>query len=504
VSLILAGAAFGQTAHKTFRRFWVVTGIISLLWAFGGYTPLYHLIILIPYTKYLRAPSTMIFVTALSVAILAAIGTERILARRTSPKYALGWIIGGAVFGVLMSVGGYSALVNLVGGSMATDYPEQVRAQVVDAIAQHAQTNTSSAIIGVWRSFIFVALCAGVIWGLVTDRIRPRHAAISLAVLLAVDLWSIERLYWMFSEPAATLFATDPAINAIQADIAKSGQGRVLPVPLSQSVDPLDRAFSGDVLMSHSLRIDSGYHGNELGMYQVLVDLDSGRVRFSPQYWRHENVRYFYTGADDSTMAQVSSQLKLPAFTKLAGPVRNAAQSMVYAYRIPADNPPAWVSATMVKAPQNQALATVLDPRFQPASASIVDTSAKDITAAQITTLPPPATTRASVTAYAPGAIDVSLDQPSVAGQALVVSENYFPGWHATADGKAAVVALMNYNLIGVALPAGAKTIQLRFTDAAYEKGKRVTLLAAILAVILWVGGAVVDRRRNTLPPATA
>jgi uncharacterized membrane protein YfhO len=79
-----------------------------------------------------------------------------------------------------------------------------------------------------------------------------------------------------------------------------------------------------------------------------------------------------------------------------------------------------------------------------------------------------------------------------------VVSENYFPGWEATVDGKPAAVGLMNYNLIGVALPQGGRVIQLRFDDAAYEKGKRVTILAIILTSLLWLGGAIADRRRRT------
>ena len=36
IVLMLFGAAFGQTGHKTFRRFWLGTGLVALLWAFGG------------------------------------------------------------------------------------------------------------------------------------------------------------------------------------------------------------------------------------------------------------------------------------------------------------------------------------------------------------------------------------------------------------------------------------------------------------------------------------
>lgn len=328
---------------------------------------------------------------------------------------------------------------------------------------------------------------------------------IALAAVLAIDLWTIERLYWIFSEPAAKLFATDPAIEAIKSDIAKTGEpGRVIAESGSSAVVPTDPAFIGDGLMTHGLRINGGYHGNELGIYKQLLELDSGRVELSPSFWRHENIQYMYTGADEAFAAQASAQLKLPTFTKLAGPVRNAAGSMVYAYKLPVLSPFSWVASAIVKAPQDQALATVLDARFEPTRVAIADTSARDIHDVQLQTLPPPAASRPRVISYAPGAIDFSLDQPAGPGQALVVSENYFPGWSATVDGKSAPVGRMNYNLIGVALPAGARAIQLRFDDAAYEKGKRVTIVALVLTFLVWIGGAFVERRRRDSVPVAA
>src|SRR4029079_19577472 len=51
VVLILAGAAFGRSERGSYRRFWLVTAVVSLIWAFGGNTPLYHVIMLVPYTK---------------------------------------------------------------------------------------------------------------------------------------------------------------------------------------------------------------------------------------------------------------------------------------------------------------------------------------------------------------------------------------------------------------------------------------------------------------------
>ena len=85
---------------------------------------------------------------------------------------------------------------------------------------------------------------------------------------------------------------------------------------------------------------------------------------------------------------------------------------------------------------------------------------------------------------------------------ALIVSENYFPGWTAQVDGRAAPVERTQYNLIGVQLPEGAKSVSLHFDDAAYETGKVVTLLALAGAVVLAGAGLVADRRRREIAPA--
>jgi len=69
-------------------------------------------------------------------------------------------------------------------------------------------------------------------------------------------------------------------------------------------------------------------------------------------------------------------------------------------------------------------------------------------------------------------------------------------------DGKAIHVTRMDFNLMGLALPAGARSVQLRFDDAAYEIGKRVTIVTLILGLIAWLAGVAVDRRRGSPQPA--
>jgi hypothetical protein len=40
--------------------------------------------------------------------------------------------------------------------------------------------------------------------------------------------------------------------------------------------------------------------------------------------------------------------------------------------------------------------------------------------------------------------------------------------------------------------------VQLRFDDAAYEIGKRVTIVTLILGLVAWLAGIALDRRRGS------
>jgi hypothetical protein len=174
--------------------------------------------------------------------------------------------------------------------------------------------------------------------------------------------------------------------------------------------------------------------------------------------------------------------------------VKDAAGSTVYAYQIGANNPLAWVAPIIVKAPDDQTLATVTDPRYDPSRVTIVDTSAR-VSAVSPTTLPPPLELPVNVKAYGPGRIALELSAPAPDGSALVVSENYFPGWSAVVDGKPATTVRADYNLIGVPLTAGAKQVLLTFRDAAYETGKTITWIALVIGVLATALGVVADRR---------
>jgi hypothetical protein len=239
-------------------------------------------------------------------------------------------------------------------------------------------------------------------------------------------------------------------------------------------------------LMVHGVRQLLGYHGNELGRYDVLTGREEDyKEILNPKLWNLLNVRYLLTDVDS---------FPIPGASRIAGPVQNAAGSTEYLYRLPGENAFAWVAPVIVKAGDASVLATVLNARFDATLAALVD-SAAPVLGPQITKLPPPTGIGVHTASYAAGHIALELAKPAPEGSALVVSENYYPGWVATADGKPAPVVRTDYSLIGVVLPTGATHVDLTFTSAAYERGKLVTLLALGLTIVWVIAGVAVDRR---------
>jgi hypothetical protein len=476
VVLVLAGLGFGWSATRGGRRFtwfWLGTLVISLLWAMGGYTPFYHVVYaIVPGTKFFRAPSTMLYVVSFSVAVLAACGMDRVVTGGVRGRYLIGWLVAAALFAILGVSGG---LTNLAAGVAA---PERA-----DAVLDNARDLALGAV----RSFVFVGFAVALIWAIGTRRLTSIVGAWLIVAVAAIDLWTIERSYWMFSPPASQLYASDETIRYLKQ---QTQPARVIPVALSADfarTDPFLRpGGQANGLMSHDVRSVLGYHGNQLGRYNDLLGMDEGgRQIGNPNLWALTNARFFLTNVDT---------LPIPGVRRVVGPTRDAAGTTVYLYQLPGDNPLAWLAPVIYKAPDDAVLATVLDPRFDVRRAALFDTAAP-VSARTVSALPEPLASKVTATRYEPGRMTLSLEPPAPEGSALVVSENYYPGWKARADGREAPLGRADYSLIGVQLPTGTKTVELTFDSAPYHTGKAITLIALALSAAWWLAGVLLERR---------
>ena len=77
----------------------------------------------------------------------------------------------------------------------------------------------------------------------------------------------------------------------------------------------------------------------------------------------------------------------------------------------------------------------------------------------------------------------------------LVVANAWYPGWRAWVDGIESPVLRVNGLFRGVALPAGARQVEMRFEPWSFRVGAFVSIAAAVLLAALLVGRSATPRR---------
>ncbi|MFI5250756.1 MAG: YfhO family protein, partial [Gemmatimonadales bacterium] len=167
----------------------------------------------------------------------------------------------------------------------------------------------------------------------------------------------------------------------------------------------------------------------------------------------------------------------------------------LYLYRLAGDHPAAWLTAAARSLPDTFARLGVIDQHFDLRRLALLEMAAH---ATAPESIGPAPAEQVVADRYEPGHLRFHLSAPAPPGTTLVVSENFYPGWHATADQKRIPVWRADYALIGVPLPAGTRTVELTFSSRAVTTGLLVSLLAALVA-IAWLAWAKMHARTGSL-----
>jgi hypothetical protein len=87
--------------------------------------------------------------------------------------------------------------------------------------------------------------------------------------------------------------------------------------------------------------------------------------------------------------------------------------------------------------------------------------------------------------------IDVQTDSSGI----LVVSDTYYPGWHATVDGKVVPIYKVNGAFRGVRIQAGTSTVKMEYRPAFLRLGIAISLvtLTLVIALAIFAKGTNVD-----------
>ena len=447
VVLVLAG--FGIAARRRQRLLLVLAGIagLFLLVSLGADTPFYRAwYSIMPYMKKVRAPGMAFFLVALAVSAFAAFGADRLLRREVTPR---GVLIG---FGVLAAIGLLAAAGVLQ--PLAEGF-------AVERMMERAIVNAPALAAGGIRLLAVALIGGGAAWLIAAGRLPARVAAPILALIVAADLWSIDRRFFVFTATEAELFADDEITRHIAAQ----------PKPFRV----LDVAYPGDFLMAHDVQTVLGYHGNE--------------VRYYDDLWGGKNVYANLTSQNlwDLWAVQavvLRAEQPLPGFHKVMGPVTTTPGEPAFLYQRDTLAPYVRVVPGGFKAPEERIVPTVLEPSFPLATVALFSDSASLVPIPIRPGVLPAATpVKARVAEWRPGAMTIALDGQDTRTTYLLVAETWYPDWRATVDGREAATHRANYAQIGVELPAGAREVRLEFRSSASATGAIITWLSLLTAV---------------------
>lgn len=451
--IVVLLAILGVADRSRPRLRWALLGIAALflLIAFGGHTPFYRLWYeAMPLMKKVRAVGMAFFLVAMITCVFAALGVDRLLRGDVSRRAVITAI---SILGAIAILGSVGAL-QAVAVAMAA---EQMAGQVV--------ANAGALQGGAVRMLAIVVAGGAIIWAIADGRIRRGTAAALLVLVTILDLWSVDRLFYEWNPPASEMFAEDAITTKLKSV-----------TPPSRVFDP--GIYQGSVLMAHDIQQVLGYHGNEVRFYDELLggknvwkNLDQG----NPNLWDLLAFNYLILPNDKA----------IPGFHQVAGATRTS-MGRGTGYLLERDSlvPYARVVGAAAKVPEAQMIPTILDHRFPtrhivlyPDTASV---SPPALTGGQIPETPP---IEAKVSAWMPGAMTISLSGQAPTPTWLLVSETWYPDWHATVDGKPAIVLRGNNAFLSVEVPPGAKEVAFNFSSPSYHQGKFITLVATLLAL---------------------
>jgi hypothetical protein len=466
----LALAVVGVASPRRRKLVWILGGLCLLfvLVSLGGHTPFYRLwYALVPGVKVTRAPGMAFFIPTFVFAALAGFGVER-LEHGEGRKLLFGALAGA---GVLLLLGASGALAGL-----ATSLAQPLG---TDAAALQNQTAIT---FGAVRSALVVALAAGLGLAVIAGRVRGIATALLLVVLVGGDLFYNARRFFTWSPRASELYADD--------DITRRLAGapkpyRLLDLPQGEQCC---QVYPTAFLMGMRIPAVIGHHGNELHRYdELLGGKNVWRNLGHVHLWDLLAVRYLV----------LARPLQVPGYhivdsTAASAPFRRAPALLYEADTLPEY---ARVVAAAAKVQDDRIVPTLLDPRLDYDRLLLLPEDAP-VQLPRLEAMPPRSASRATVTAWEPGAMTVHLDPAPDNDAWLLVSENWYPDWRATVDGRAAPVYRGDYTLISVPVPRGSREVRLSMVSASYRKGRGITM-AAFGGIVLLLGVPLALRRRR-------
>jgi hypothetical protein len=465
VTTVLAAIAWTLTPRRRGLGLFTGLGAAFALLAFG-FRPLVWLVGQVPGLA-TNPPNRTLVLVGLCIAVCGGLGTDALVrwaARTARPDLRAAGLLALlvlAIVGVVMALGSVTELRATAAERLDGEQYAAARRVAWAAIARTTLLLVTGAI-----------AVAAALWarrrGGRAARAAPMVVGLALCALVGVDLVTFAH-GWNTQVPRKTLFPDGPGISELA------------------ELSPEHRAAGADGVGHANVNLVYGIA--DLRARAFLTERQRGVLRgmdvafFSPTRWdlRTETAQAWEPWLSASGVAAV---LVPPGSTPPAG-WRSEVLGPVELWR----NPHAREVVTAV--PRGAltvggAAELVSDPEALHEVAYVEGTGSVEL----------PAGRSADVLEWEAAGSRTTARVSSDGGAVLVVADAAVPGWRAWIDGEPAPVVTADHLFLGVVVPAGEHTVELRYRAPGALPGRALSALA----LVLLLAGSLVGRRRQQHP----
>lgn len=441
-------------------KWWILTAVsFSILLSFGKYFQSFSDLFFDHFPMYnkFRAVESILVIAGFLIPLLAVLTIQEILTRIDQRKEILKlslrtfYVLGGLLVLIYLLPSLFLSFASENDGNIRNQMEQMsggdagFAGQLIDAIqSDRASLAQNDAL----RSIAFVALAMGLLFLFLKDKLKKEYLLAGLAVLILVDMWSVDKRYLN----SDAFMAKGKRKNYFQARPADE--------QILQDTDPNYRVFDATISTYNSASTSyfhktiGGYHAAKLRRMQDIIEHQLAGDSLNRAVLNMLNAKYFIVpGADKQPQAvRNPDALGNCWFVSNVKYVKGANEEM-------------------------QAL-TGLEPTVQ----AVVDERFKSALTA--TGFNPDSGASIRLTNYVPD--HLTYESNSKEKSLAVFSEVYYEkGWNAYIDGQLTPHLRADYILRALEIPAGKHKIEFIFEPSSYKTGETI---AGISSIILLLG----------------
>ncbi|WP_163322474.1 YfhO family protein [Draconibacterium mangrovi] len=469
---------FGLFIVKGKDKWWIVaTVVVSFALSLGKYFPsLSNLMIdYFPLYNKFRDVKNIIVIQQFAMAFMGVMAISKVYKREVSYQvFNKALLYSFAIAGGLALV--LAVIPGLAGDFTAASDARLLQAgwpeQLLDALkADRKMVAQKDA----FRTFIFVALAAGVLWAFWKKKLKAEYALALWVALILADMWPTNKRYLNNDSFVAKRQMNNPytlskADELIHQDDALSY--RVLNLTVNPFTDASTSYFHKSI---------GGYHAAKLKRYQELID-----YHISPEIQSMSRMLNNGLAPDQVSMLFNST----PALKIL-----NTKYLIINPNGAPVIDPEPLGNAWFVnnyEVVENADAEIDAISEINPADKAVIDQRFEQYVSGK--------------TYQKNGNIELLVSDPnylkyafnSSSEQLTVFSEIYYDkGWEAYIDGEKAPYFRVNYVLRAMSVPAGEHTIEFKFEPQSYFLGSKISFASSIVFIILALAFLAINIKNN-------